>query len=245
MPCMHTHHMPCTHTHHTHIHTPCLPGTETPYLLPLGEHLTSHSATFKLTHHHGCAAPRVQVAGFVSPPSREAPGPGTPGLQPQVPPALRAHPVQEPQHAHQHRDQTGETEFNPWEGDTGHVPQEAGGGQGGQHGAPGETRRQTGQCYLPNQARGKDQLPKARIRKPLSKGPWWETFLSSAGPHSPATHQHLPRCLPRTQINICRSCGAKSCFLGTCPLWSCCCPPKSPKRNQFHLDGVFQKGHTL
>lgn len=88
--------------------------------------LPSHSSAYNLTHHHGCDAPRVQVAGFGPLPSGEASWPGIPGLWPRVPPPLRAHPVQEPQHAHQHRDQMGETEFNPWEGDTGQVPQEAG-----------------------------------------------------------------------------------------------------------------------
>lgn len=113
----------CTRIHtQTHTHMPKLHRTST-----LSGTLRAKPGK-ELTHYHGRAAPRAQVAGFVPPPYGEVPWPEIPELQPWVPPPLRAHPVQEPQHVHQHQDQTEKTEFypwEPWEGDQGLVPRKA------------------------------------------------------------------------------------------------------------------------
>lgn len=86
--------------------------------------------------------------------------------------------MQEPQHAHQHRDQTGETEVNPWEGDTEHIPQEAGVwgeiNTGPQESPEENVTPGTAMCPVKPKARTSTQRTES---EPFSKGEWRETFL--------------------------------------------------------------------
>lgn len=133
------------------------------------------------------------MAASVPPPSGEAPWPEIPGLQPRVPPPPRAHPVQEPQYAHQPETRPGETEFIPWEGDTGHDPQDAGVWEGDQYGAPGKSRREcdTRQCCVPEDAprsfTRQEPALKGQNHSHLARGELG-TLLPKAEPHPLATH---------------------------------------------------------
>lgn len=91
-----------------------------------------------------------------------------------------------PQHAHQHRDQTGETELNPWEGDTEHVPQDVGKEiHMGSQKNPEKVTPGSAVCPIKHKAR---RAPQGQITEPLSTGVWGQTSTPRAEHHTPATH---------------------------------------------------------
>lgn len=148
-------------------------------------------------------------------------------------------------------------------------------GEGNQHGVPGKPRRgcdnrQYAQGHSQIRHRARASPPRDKITEPLSKGshslapPQMLPVSRTQHPtRQQGSHGQLYLLMPSGALTmhitvspgpgleqnmnkrLQNLCVAKTCLPGTCPLWSYCCPPQPPKRNQIHLDSVFQKGNML